>query len=458
MAEPSQLHRGQENESEASFLAATRLPLRRVVMFGTGSLGAAAFIVAPQLLLLFYMTDRLGIPPAFAGTALLVPKFWELAVDPAIGAWSDRSRGHRGRLPFLLAGALILPAGFAALFAVPDFASWPARLAWVSLAFLVATTGYSLFAVPYVALVGELAPSPAERTRLIAWRMGFVAIGILAAGALGPWLVAEAGGGRAAYALTGAAGAGLIALCLLCAVVAVGTTSRPTRGAAPAALRAIPAAVWRARELRALLLAYVVQMASNGLNAAMLAYAVHYLLRRGEEATGLIFAVFTLASLAATPAAGWLGKNAGKRAAFVLSSVLYAGGLALFWAAALPSMGAIWAAALLSGIGNAGTQVFAFSLLADVLERERDRSGQDSSATFTGVWIAAEKLGLALGAAIGGAGLALAGFDADAAAGQSPVAREAIALLLSIIPALLMLASLALLGPVERLPPAENGK
>ncbi|WP_054123514.1 MFS transporter [Novosphingobium sp. AAP93] len=438
-----------KNEYEAIFRDNPRVPPLILLLFAGGSFGAASFIVAPQLLLLFFMTEQLGIPPVWAGAALFVPKLWELVLDPVIGVWSDATSSRWGRRrPFLLAGLVLLPLGLALLFAVPSFAAWPMRLAWVSLAFLVATTGYSLFAVPYVALPGELAPDPVERTRLIACRMVFVALGILAAGAGAPLLIEALGGGRAAYAVTGGIFAVLAGLSLFGSFIAAGHAPIEQGRREMGVLASLPGATLRAVEFRALLVTYGLQMVASGLNAAMLAYAVRYLLHATESLTGLIFGLFTLASLGVTPVAAWFGGRIGKRRALVLFSLIYAAGLALFWFSAPSRLGALWLAAVLSGAGNAGTQVFAFALLPDVLERERARTGEDRTAAFTGIWTSCEKLGLAAGGAIGGVGLSIAGF-VEGASEQNAATQTLIAVLLSLAPAALMLVSLPLLGAVE---------
>lgn len=63
---------------------------------------------------------------------------------------------------------------------------------------------------------------------------------------------------------------------------------------------------------------------------------------------------------------------------------------------------------------------------------------------LTGIWISSEKIGLALGGALGGLVLGLTGFtEGGASAGTQPeAALTAIGLLLSIVPAALMLVSL----------------
>lgn len=432
------------NETEAT---STHVGIGRALAFGVGSVGTTTFIIVPQLLLLFYMTELLAIPAGWAGAALLLPKVWELLTDPYIGWRSDRTTTRWGRRrPYLLVGALLLPVAFAAMFAAPALQGWPARLAFVTLAYLVATTAYSVFAVPYVTLTGEFSKHPDERTRLVAFRMAFVAVGILIAGALGPWLIDRWDGDRAAYAGMGLVLALAAGACMLSAFAAASTArvEPGVHGAAPLAVQL--RGVWAAPRFRSLWSAYIVQMASNGANAAMLAYAARYLLGAGEALVGLFFAVFTLASLAATPAFALLGRRTGRLQGFRQATWIYAASLALLAVAVQGGDAVLLASAALAGVGNAGTQLFAFALLPEVIDADGAVAGIAGEGVFTGVWIAGEKLGLALGAAAAGLVLDLAGFVEGGAATQPPGALAAVLLLFSIVPALLMAGSLAFLA------------
>ena len=101
----------------------------------------------------------MGVAAALAAVVVLLPKVWDVVIDPAIGARSDReltTRGSRHRL--MTVGALTLPVGFVAMFAVPGGWSGAVAAVWVTVAFVLATTSFSLFQVPYIAAPADLAP------------------------------------------------------------------------------------------------------------------------------------------------------------------------------------------------------------------------------------------------------------------------------------------------------------
>ncbi|MEI8358693.1 MAG: MFS transporter, partial [Deltaproteobacteria bacterium] len=68
---------------------AASLPTALHLAYGAGAVGTAIFGTVPGLLLLYFMTDTLGIAPALAGATLAIVKLWDVLVDPTVGALSD---------------------------------------------------------------------------------------------------------------------------------------------------------------------------------------------------------------------------------------------------------------------------------------------------------------------------------------------------------------------------------
>src|SRR5690349_17782440 len=79
------------------------LPRRVRIGYSTGSLVTGAFGTVPGLLLLPYLTDTLGVAAGVAGMLVLLPKAWDVVVNPMAGRLSDRTRTRWGaRRPYLL--------------------------------------------------------------------------------------------------------------------------------------------------------------------------------------------------------------------------------------------------------------------------------------------------------------------------------------------------------------------
>ena len=94
--------------------------LPSLLAYAAGSVGTGIYSTVPGILLLYYMTQALGLPVTLASLVILIPKAAIILLDPLIGSWSDRlSSRHGRRRPFLLAGGLTSGATFVALFSLP---------------------------------------------------------------------------------------------------------------------------------------------------------------------------------------------------------------------------------------------------------------------------------------------------------------------------------------------------
>lgn len=420
----------------------------RALAYGVGSIGAATFVVAPQLLLLYFLTEVLSIPPAWAGLAVLVPKLWEFVFDPTVGHLSDRTRGRWGRRwPWLTGGALLFPFCFALLFAPPVLADWRWTLVVVTLAFILCTSAYSLFAIPFVTLPGEVSPLAPVRTRVVAWRIGFVGVGILAAGGLAPMLVSAGGGGRAGFAhmgliLSAVSGAAM----MTAALAAWGFRHRAIprdRGDWTRALAHLAGN----RSYRWLWVTYGVQMLGMAGNAAMLPYAVTHVLHRPGGTVALLFVAITAGNLLSLPVWVRLSRRLGGMATYRLATLACVLGSVSLYPGIQGGMVLACVACALSGIGQAGQQLLPLSLLPAATEGEDRAAGARHAGLLVGIWVAGEKLGFALGGALAAALLGLAGYKEGGVA-QSAAAVSAIPVIFALVPAALFLFSLL---PLRRL-------
>ncbi|WP_083889958.1 MFS transporter [Nocardia pneumoniae] len=159
-------------------------------------MATATYAVVPGLVLLYYLTTILGVTAAVAGIVVFLPKLLDLVCHPIVGRLSD-STVSRPRRPWMIAGTIMLPVGFVSIFCSPfsgNAAAW-----WVAVALTLTGLGASTFTIPYSVLPAELGANAAERTSLTAWRMGFLGLAILAAGAVAPLLAAGEGGGTKGY-------------------------------------------------------------------------------------------------------------------------------------------------------------------------------------------------------------------------------------------------------------------
>ncbi len=430
-------------------MSASPITHGRALAYGTGSIAAASFVVAPQLLLLFFLTETLSVPPAWAGLAVLVPKLWEFLFDPAVGMLSDRTKRRSGRRwPWLLAGAVLLPPCFMMLFAPPVLDDWRLTLGFVTLAFLVSTSAYSIFAIPFVTLPGEVSDDPAQRTRVVAWRMAFVGVGVLAAGGLAPALVQAGGGGRAGFAQMGMVLALLCsAVMLLAAFAARGFRQDrpPPAMAAESPLRHLLAN----RPYRWLWVTYVVQMVAIAVTAALLPYAVQHVMKAPGDMVAVLFVSLTAGSILTMPLWVRIRARLGSLPAYLLATLVCAGGTATLYAVAAQDVVLACIATFLAGVGQAGQQLLPLTLLPAATEAAEGQAGVRHAGLFAGVWVAGEKLGMALGGALAALMLGVAGY-VEGGGAQAAGTVAVIPVLFALLPAAILLFSLLPLRHLTR--------
>jgi len=422
------------------------LPRRVRTGYGLGSVATGSFGTVPGLLLLPFLTDHIGIAAGLAGLIVLLPKAWDVLLNPIAGRISDASTHPGGRRrPFLLRAGTALALLFVLLFAGPTAPTWLGAV-WVAAAFLACATAYAFFQVPYVAMPAELTSDPAERTRLMTWRVAILALAILLSGGLAP-VIRDLGGATWGYRLVG----------LFVGVLILFGTYAAWRGTAGAPLADIPAPsaglgeqlrlVAGDRNFRLLLLTYVLQALAIGCLLAGVDYVARWSVGRSGAAT-ILFVCFVAPALIVTPLWQLVAAKAGKRWGYGAATLcLLLGALAVF-AAKGRSLAVLAAAVAVIGIGYAGAQLFPLAMLPDVAAVDADRTGENRIGVFTGVWTGAETLGLALGPGLYAAVLAAGGYVSSSGGEveQSTRAVTAIHLGFSLVPAVVIALSLLALA------------
>ena len=433
--------------------ASVRLSPRTIVLYAIGSLGTGGYATLPGLVLTYFLTDNLGVAALAAGFIVTAAKIWDVLIDPLIGAASDRQLARTGsRRGFMITGALALPLFFALTFAVPPSWGPVAGAICVLLAFLATATAFSLFQVPYVALPAELTGSYDERTRLLGWRVVVLTAAILLFGAGGPALRNAGDDPVTGYLLMGIASGLVIGIGMLIAARTADVAARTT--AAP--VTAAPSSTWRdqymsgfralgrSQPFRALLGTFVLQALATGTMLAGAQYVATWVLR-SEDAVTFVFVALVGPALLATP--GWtvIARRVGKERAFRLASILFTVAAASLVIAVWTPGAWIYASVAVAGIAYAGLQSLPMAMLPDVISHDERTSGPGQAGTFTGIWTAGETVGFALGATAVSLTLAMTGYIstvAGAVVAQPEAAITGIVLSFSILPAVLMAASL----------------
>lgn len=446
--------------------------------FAAGSVGTGGFATLPGLVLIYYITDTLGISPLLAGLVVACAKVWDVFADPLIGGWSDRQLARTGsRRGLMIAGAIGLPVCFALTFAVPvGLPTW-ASLLWVMVAFLGAANFFSLFQVPYVALPAELTRSYKERTSLLSLRVMVLTVTILAFGAGGPALRGVFPESPALGYLTMGVMAGLVLGIGIAIATSIAPKHTPVAGGKAGSLgrsdsprpdhatlpqtsaatssaaialshyKAGIAALRDSQQFRMLLSVFMLQAFATGMMLGGAQYIATWILH-DEDAVTILFVALIAPALIFAPLWKAVADRLGKKQTFILAS-------AVFTVATIVASGMIWAPGwwivapvAVGGAAYAGIQTLPMAMIPDVITVEGARRStaehEDQAGTFSGVWTAGETIGLAAGSVFLAGVLAVSGYQETVAGElvtQPASAILGIALSFSVIPAVLMLIS-----------------
>lgn len=391
--------------------------------FGTGGLATGIFITVPGLVLLYYMTDTLGVAAGLAGLVVVVPKLLDLVLTPLAGRLSDRTVSRWGRRrPWMAVGGLLLPAAFALIFWSPFTGS--AAALWVTVTFALAGVAYSMFVVPWASLPAEIGPDSATRTTMMSWRIGFIALAILLSGGLAPVLVELGGSGAEGYRTMALILApvmllGVVVATLVGARRSTGATSTgaTTSTAATGSLREALRAVRGSRPLRTMFLVIMLCEAASATALAAAPYIADHVLG-SEDALVPLFIGIVSPLILTMPLWRRAAKRHGKRAALQSAAGFFAAGaVALVALPFLPADIRLFAAigaVVVLGAGFAGTAMLPQAMFADAVAHEAGVSGQRRVGLFTGASNAAETIAGSLGAGLYAAALSVTGFVSSA--------------------------------------------
>jgi Na+/melibiose symporter-like transporter len=415
--------------------------------FGVGSLGTGIFSTTPGVLLLYFLTDTLSVPAALAGLAVFLPKAWDVIADPIMGFVSDRTRGKYGRRrPYLLAGALAMWVTYVFLFTVPVFDSPLTSFWYVLTLFALSATAYTVFAIPYVSMPAEMSDDSDERVRILSFRMVFVMLGAIVGSAGAPWLVHEFGGGRRGYALMSLVIGSACAGAMLCAFFATRRLRLSDSVTTQMGLARQVAHTLGNPSFRALVTVYLVQIVAIGTLLAAAPYYARHVMDAEEGLVGQMFLVMMGVATLSIPLWNVLALRWGKKPSYYLAITLLVAATAGLWGlTAAHSVVSLHVLMGIVGLGFGAQQVLPFVLLTDVIHG--DPAGPGREGVTSGLWVAGEKLGLALGPLLSGLILQVSGFRTGPSlnGAQSADAILGIRLAFSVLPAALLLVSAALL-------------
>lgn len=412
--------------------------------YGIGSVGMGVWVTVPGLLLLYFLTNILGVNPALAGLALLVPKSIDVIVHPWFGTVSDRQRlrtGNRRRMMWI---GLLLAAALVAVFSVPAGLSGPSAAAWVALFYIVGNLLFASFQVPYLTTPSDLDIDYNQRTRVMTFRMVVLTIGLLLAGVVAPAMVSSEE--RSSYSVMALALGSLMVISGSIAILAIKRMQSMMTPSSPDSWHPTLGEglrmAWADRNFRWIVLSYLFTGTVTHLFLAGVPFYADYVLDN-SKLTSVLVGAFLAPAIIASPIWLFVSKRIGKQRGLLISQAGFAIGSAALLAGSVLGVPVTLAIVFMLGVCFAGLQLMAFSMVPDVVRAAS--SDGSKAASYTGVWTATEATGTAIGPYVYSFVLFLGGFVASTAGTnveQSSTALRALLLGFTLVPAAIMLVAM----------------
>lgn len=375
----------------------------------TGEFALACYAGVSTLYLLFYATEVLHLPAAWAGIAMLVPRLWNILGDPLVGVLSDRTRSRFGRRrPYLLAGAVLWGFAFCLIFNLPQVADPLTRTLLFSGVFLLNNTGLTLFQVPYGAMLAEFSPDSAVRTRLAAYREVAARVAILLTLACAPRVLAHAPDPAVGFGNVGVIFGAVIAVS---GVIAFFATARAPATAATAGhgLRLQLAPLLENGPFASITVAFLFVNLGDAVFSGSLVYYVTEVLQRSPAIIGVLYPVSSITGIACAALWTWAANRTGRTR---MCRVAFGGNALCCVLPILFGVQQVWLMypfMVLYGFFNTGARLLPNAMVPDTIDLDRLRSAGNREGIFFGVFAFTQQTAFAAGGFVLSILLTLAG-------------------------------------------------
>ncbi|MFW5714737.1 MAG: MFS transporter, partial [Brevefilum sp.] len=376
--------------------------------YGIGDIGNAIINSAIQFFLMKFYTDGALIPPALAGNALMIGKFWDAANDPLFGWMADRTNSKIGRRRvFMFFGAIPLGISVALLWFVPPGASRIATFTWIALTFILFDTLWTMTNVPYYALTSELTDDYDERSALTAFRMVMAVPAYLVGVALTPVIVGAFAIERSGWGFIGILYGAICAVVLIVSAMGIKERKKVQQTKANTNVWQSIRATFTNKPFLILCAAYLIINLSFALIKTLMAFFLEYQLQMAAEVP-LVMGLMLICVTLSLPVWRKFSEKLDKGPTYAIGMAI--GALAVSGSFLLPDQktALIYPLAVLAGIGFGAQWIFPLAMVADVVDFDRVQTGEFRSGMYYGIWGLATKISEAL--AIAGVGWVLTGF------------------------------------------------
>lgn len=393
--------------------SAAHIPLSIKLGWGQASLVLSILTNMVNAVYLRYLTDMVGLPAGFAGSAVAGAALAAAAAHPLVGSFSDRFSSRFGRRrPFILAGGMVCALSTIAAFSLHHVHALQWAMVLTVVALLAFGAGLALVLIPTIAMSAEMTDDVDERMRLVSVRVYMMAIGGFMGASLAPVLLSVGGSPAFSYTLLAwLAAAVALAGCAACFMMT--RNARATHETAHAAITFFtrPKLVGENRPFVVLISIKFLFWTGVAMTNGMSAYFTLYVLHVSDAWLGIYNGLKIGGWILALQFWVWLAAHKGKRFSFTLSVVMY-GLVYVTWLFVGPDVSTtdIVVRAVLAGVALGGVGFNVQAMLPDAIQYDHYRTGLRREGIFSGIYSLVESAALSSGIMLIGMLFASAGY------------------------------------------------
>lgn len=166
-----------------------KLSAKAKYSFGVGAIGKDAVVNLVGIYLMFYITDVLGLSPAFVGTLFFIARIWYATNDPVMGMIVDNTHSRFGKFrPWMVIGTLVNSVIFVLLFT--NFGLSTTELyVYISIAYLLYGMTYTIMDIPYWSWLPSLTNDQQEREEVSVIPRFFASLAGMLIGTFGLYMI-----------------------------------------------------------------------------------------------------------------------------------------------------------------------------------------------------------------------------------------------------------------------------
>lgn len=378
------------------------------------NVGTAIAAAPVQSLLLYYMTQILGIAAGLAGLIVALPKVWDALVDPMLGGWLDRTSLRLGRRgPVALASAAGYLICMVLIFALrPVQGSQTETAIAVTVLLMIYSTSQTGLGVTQYALATEMTDGSVALSKLLS--MAAVAAQVLAVvcAALAPMLVVWSGGGATGYSRMAIEIAGASGLALLTFYFATRSVPviRPSPDAQSLSLTRSIRLTWTNRSFYFLIAFVMFVNAGAGVLFSFLPFANHYVLGGTPAGLSVLEAVLGISVLLGMLASPLAIRRRQPLSVMRLSNLIVGASLGGMFLTSFGPLWTTWLALAILGLASGVIGVLVQTATLTAARLKAPGAIVVALGFYLGIMLAGIKLGSSLGGLASGQLLEAIGF------------------------------------------------